>query len=389
MLREGGSLMKLQALAIFLVIGLVVTLAGGCGGDQAERELPFAQELQDALDAGLEEHGGKGLSFAVIMPDGAKWVGVSGVSHGTTPITPDMPFAAGSITKTWTAATILELAEEGVLTLEDPLHKWLPDYPNIDNTITIRQLLNHTTGIYNMTDNPEFWAAVFEDPARSWTPEEVLTTFVLEPYFPKGTDWHYSNPGYLLLRMIIREATDSEVSTEYRNRFWRPLGLDRTFLAVEEELPENTAHGWFDLDGDGAYDDFSSIPRTAWASGIAGEVFSTAEDLAEWSHALYHERTVLDQQSLDEMLTFYPVATPEEPLAAGYGLGAVRFTPELFNGLEVWGHSGNAPGYAAGSFYLPDYGVSIGIATNTEEGEAMHTINDLLSIITSNVERTS
>jgi CubicO group peptidase (beta-lactamase class C family) len=164
--------------------------------------------------------------------------------------------------------------------------------------------------------------------------------------------------------------------------------LDRTFLAVEEELPENTAHGWWDLDGDGAYDDFSSTPRTAFSSGVGGQVFSTAEDLAEWSHALYHERSVLEEQSLDEMIAFVPVDTPDEPLLKGYGLGAVRFSPELFNDLEVWGHSGNAPGYAAGSLYLPNYGVSIGITDNTEEGDAMGTLNDLLSIITSHLERT-
>ncbi len=94
---------------------------------------------------------------------------------------------------------------------------------------------------------------------------------------------------------------------------------------------------------------------------------------------------MLSEQSLDQMLAFHS-PTPGEPLAAGYGLGVARFSPELFNGLEVWGHSGNAPGYAAGSLYLPDYRVSIGIATNTEEGEAMHTINDLLRVITSHLE---
>jgi D-alanyl-D-alanine carboxypeptidase len=382
--------MDLQATAVILLIGLVSALAGGCGDEEAERELPFAQELQDALDAGLEAHGGKGFSVAVIMSDGAKWVGVSGVSHGTTPVTPDMPFAAGSITKTWTAATILELAEEEVLSLEDPLSAWLPAYPNVDSTITIRQLLSHTGGVYNFTDHPDYWQEiVWDDPGRTWAPEETISTFLLEPYFPKGTDWHYSNSGYALLRMIITEATGSEISTEYRNRFWDPLGLDRTVLSPEEELPENTAHGWWDLDGDGNYDDFASVPRTAFSSGTGGQVFSTAEDLADWARALYHERSVLDEQSFNAMTTFRPVDMPEEPLLAGYGLGAVRFNPELFNDLEVWGMGGNAPGYAAGSFYLPDYGVSLGFADNTEEGDAMGTLDDLMSILMRNVEDSS
>ena len=101
---------------------------------------------------------------------------------------------------------------------------------------------------------------------------------------------------------------------------------------------------------------------------------------------MYHEREVLSQQSLDQMLDFLLVQDPAEPLVTGYGLGVVEFSPELLNGLEVWGHAGNAPGYAAGTLYLPDYGVSIALATNTQEGEAMQTVNDLLSIVTSRLQ---
>lgn len=383
---------------ILSALALLAMLLGMAACTQPELELPFAQELQDAVDAGLEKYdGGKGgtpgVSVAVIVPGYSTWLGVSGVSHGTTPVTPDTPFAAGSIAKNFIAAIVLQLAEEGVLTLDDPLHKWLPDYANIDNTITIRQLLYNTGGIHNMTENSEYWQTVLGDPERTLTPEETIATFVLEPYFPKGTDWHYSNSGYLLLGMIINEATGSELSSESRNRLWTPLGLDSTFLPIEEALPENTAHGWFDLDGDGAYDEVSvlSMPSFYSSAAAAGGWFSTAEDLAKWSRALFHEGRVLSEQSLDQMLDFYspiPEGRPDWRLLVGYGLGVVRFTPEVLNGLEIWGHSGDAPGYAAASLYLPDYGVFIGMATNTEEGERMAIINDLLSIITSHVEPT-
>ena len=397
--------MKKMVLLMILGLGL---LAAGCGQAATtpaaatatptpEPELPFAKELQDALDAGLEKYDdGKeitGISAAVIVPGNSTWLGVSGVSHRTTRITSDTPFAAGSITKNFTAAIILQLEEEGVLSLDDPLHRWLSDYVNIDNAITIRQLLNHKSGIHYMTENAEYWDAVFSDPNRVLTPKMVITTFVLEPYFPKGTDWHYSNSSYLLLGMIIKEATGSELSSEYRNRLSTPLGLDSWFLPAEEALPDNTAHGWFDLDGDGAYDELSVLSMTPFYSSVAaaGGMFSTAEDLAKWSRALFHEGRVLSEQSLDQMLTFYspiPEIPNNPPIVAGYGLGVVRFAPELFNGLEIWGHGGDAPGYAAGSLYLVDYGVSIGIATNTDKGEAMRTLNDLLSIITSHFEPT-
>lgn len=393
--RNERRMLRKKLLLVTLAAALLLSACGNIRAETAltieqplpQPKLPFAQELQDALAGGLEAYGGKGISAAIIVPEYDPWTGVSGVSHGTTPITTDTLFSAGSFTKMPTAVTILLLAEEGVLTLDDPLHKWLPDYPNIDNTITIRQLLNHTGGIYDMVRHPDYWQAMLADPARTWKPEEIIKSFMLEPYFPKGTDWHYSTPGYILLRMIIKEATGSELSSEYRNRLWNPLDLKNTFLAVEEDLPENTAHGWFDVDGDGSYDDLSSF--TSFYSGAGGGVFATAEDIALWSHALFQEGRLLSERSLDQMLTFHTPISDEEPLVAGYGLGVVRFSPELFNEMEIWGHSGNAPGYAAASLFLPDYGVSIGIMVNTEEGEALRTVNDLLNIITSQLDPSS
>ncbi len=378
--------MSNKLLVMMMACAIMLPLLTGCGQSATlanEPKLPFAQELQDALERGLEEYGGMGVSVAIIVPGYETWVGVSGVSHGTTLITPDTLFSAASITKNFTAATILQLAQEGALTLDDPLHKWLPDYPNVDNTITIRQLLNMTSGIYNVSDNPEWGDAMLADPARSWEPAEIITAFVLEPTFAKGTSWHYSNPSYLLLCMIIQEATGAEISTAYRSRFWTPLGLDRMFLAVEEALPEDTAHGWFDLDGDGGYDDLPIM--TSLHSGVGGVVFANAKDLATWSQALYHKGSVLSQGSLEQMLTFHS-PTPGEPLIAGYGLGAARFSPEITNGLEIWGHLGSALGYKAACLYLPEYGVSMGIATNTGSEETIMGVTyDLLNIVTSHV----
>ena len=391
--------MRQKVLWLFLSCLMALTLAAwSCGCTTSEPELPFAQKLQDAVDAGLEKYDGgmggtPGITVAVIVPGYRTWLGVTGISYGVSPVTPDTLFAAGSIGKSFTAAVILQLEEEGVLSLDDQLHKWLPDYANIDNTITIRQLLAHTSGIYNFTDNYAVLAAFELEPERLWNPEEVVVEFVREPYFPKGTDWRYSNSGYLLLGMIIKEATGSEPFNEYRNRLWTPLGLDNTFLAIDEELPENTAHGWYDLDWDFAYDEVSvsSGPALCTMIGVAGGWFSTAEDLAKWARALFCEGRVLSEQSLNQMLAFPPIArlygvTPF--IIAEFGLGVMRLPPECFNGVEIWGHAGGVPGYRARSLYLPDYGVSIGIATNTDGGEAMGIINDLLSIITSHIEPT-
>jgi D-alanyl-D-alanine carboxypeptidase len=368
----------------FTSVSLVIfVVLAACGQPAAEftnqPELPFAQELQNALDNGLKQYGDMGISAAMIYPGYETGVGVSGVSHDTIPITAKTLFSAGSINKMYTAVTLLQLSDEGVLSLDDPLHKWLPAYPKVDSTITIRQLMNHTGVVFDMVRHPDFWGAMFSDPDKIWSPEEIITDFLLEPYFPKGTDWHYSTSDYILLRMIIKEATGVEASTVYRERILTPLALENTFVAGQEELPEHAAHGWIDIDGDGAYDDLLSF--TPFDSGIGGAVYSSAEDLALWSHALFSEGRLLSEQSFEQMLTFHS-PTPGEPLVSGYGLGVMRFSPELFHELEIWGHSGNAPGYAAGCLYLPEYDVSIAIMVNTHAGEAMPTINDLLEILT-------
>jgi len=356
-----------------------------CSKDSPTAPEPtIGEELQAALDNAIATYGGKGVSLAVILPDGQTWIGTSGISTGSTPISPDMLFSIGSATKTFTATVILQLADEGVLTLEDSLFEWLPSFPNIDSTITIRQLLNHTNGIYNFTEHPDIWNDIFVDLYRQWTIEELINGYTLAPYFPPGTNWHYSNVGYLLLRMIIREATGQSISSQYRERLFTPTGLTGMFTAVEEYPTGPVANGWFDIDNNGVYDDFSNVPQTAFYSAIGGGVFATAEDFALWVKAMWHDRVVLNPEYYNQMMDFHS-PTPGEPLAAGYGLGVVWFNPDLFNGLTVFGHSGNPIGYAAGGLYLADYGVCLAIFDNTEEGETMPVINEILSIITRHV----
>ena len=371
------------------VIIILMTMAISCSsGGSSSSDMTMGEELQASLDKAIGAYGGKGASVAVILPDGSSWIGTSGTSTGSVPVSSNMLFSIGSATKTFTAVVILQLAEEGVLTLEDPLSEWLPTYENVDSTITIHQLLNHTSGIYNCTEHPEIWNDIFANLYAQWTMEEILEGYILSPDFPKGTDWHYSNTGYLLLRMIIKEATGQSISSQYRERLFKPTGLTDMFTAVEESPTGQVANGWYDIDNDGDYDDFSNVPQTAFYSAIGGGVFATAKDFALWVKAVWHDRILLDPDYYDQMMAFHS-PTPGEPLASGYGLGVVRFNPDLFNGLTIYGHAGNPLGYAAGGFYLADYGVSIAILDNTEEGETMPVINEILRIITKHVSPSS
>jgi D-alanyl-D-alanine carboxypeptidase len=354
---------------------------------QPVQEPNLSELLQNALDEGLIKYKGKGASAAIILPDGKLWFGTSGISHGSVPISVDMPFGAGSITKNFTAVVILKLAEEGKLNLDDSLYTWLPSYPNVDSTITIRQLLNHTSGLNDFADNREFWISVFQDPSKIWNPEDIVTTFNLEPVFPKGVDWNYSSTGYILLRMIIEDITESDIRTVYEDLCFIPYGLSNSFTSKGETLPEGIAHGWFDLDFDGDYDDSFHWPRTAFASGVCGEVFSTAEDLAKWAQAIYKNKTVLSAESLEQMLTFHSPCTGEEFFCDGYGLGAFKSNPDLLSGIQAIGHTGNAPAYAAASLFVPELDLSIGFVDNTEDGESMFIMNDLLKIVKDHIEK--
>ena len=342
----------------------------------ADSSLTLAEELQQVLDTERGRHNVMGVSAAVIIPGRTPWHGVSGVSHGTTSITTDMLFGIGSTTKNFMAALILQLAEEGKLSLEDPLSKYLPSYPNIDSTITIRQLLNHTSGIYDFIKHPSIWDTIFANVMRLWTPEEILANFVLQPYFSPGTDWHYSSTNYTLLGMIVEVITGSKVSTELRNRFFDPLGLTGTFFDIEEQITGVIAHRWYDYFGDGTPDDISFLIRTSEYSAYwtASAIFSTADDLARWSQALFRGN-VLSQSSLDQMLTFHS-PTPGEPRITGYGLGTVRFAPELFAGEEAFGHSGWVFGYSTVMLYFTEYDVSISILLNENNEDCLVAIAD-------------
>ena len=373
-----------KKIVIFLIL-ISASLFTACGTNPSEAAveslpvLPVADQLQSILEDTLAQYeAGKGISAAIIVPGYQPWIGVSGVSHGATPITPETVFDAGSAHKNYTAAAILLLAEEGTLSLDDPINKWLPDYPNVDGEITVRQLLNHTGGVYDMVRHPDYWEAIMSDTFQQWEREEILNNFLLEPYFPRGEGWHYSTPGYILLRMIIEEATGKDLATVYNTYLWDPIPLDYTYLAIYEDLPENTAHGWFDLDGDGDYEELPS--SISFNSSTGGAVYATAEDLALWAKALYHDHQVLSEDALDQMFTFEP-ATPEEPLVLGYGLGVAHYSPEIFNGMEIYGHSGNAAGYVAASLYIPEYAICLGVMLNTHDGP-MLVINELLTTVT-------
>jgi D-alanyl-D-alanine carboxypeptidase len=341
--------------------------------NSTETDRALVEELQDAIDTAEENFDLKGISAAVVAEGEDAWVGCSGRSDDTVTLSPEMLFHIGSCGKNYTATLVLQLAEESRLSLDDSLHEWLPPFTHVDSTITVYQLLNHTSGLHNYAEDPGVWDVIFADPLRIWTPEEVIRQFLREPYFAPGEGWHYSNANYLLLGMIIREATGSEISEELGSRFFDPLILDQTFFAGEEDISGDMAHNWYDYDQDGTADDMSTMPMNslysfAWTSGA---IVTTAEDLAKWGNLLYGG-AILTPASLDAMLTFYP---RQEYVVTGYGLGSERY--EL-HGKTLYGHSGGGVGYTSVLMYLPEDGVSFAVLINQVTDHVLDVAGELV-----------
>ena len=322
------------------------------------------EKLQRVLDKGISRYNVRGVSAAAILPDGSVWTGVSGISHDTVSIKPDMLFAIGSVTKNVVAALTLKLAEDGLLSLEDPISNWLPKYPHIDGNITIRQLLNHSSGIYMFFENQDIWDDLKKDRAKVWTPEEVLT-YIKEPYFAPGEGSRYSNTNYLLLAMIIQKATGSNLATGFRRYFWQPLKIDNAYLSIDEDIPLDQLARVFgdNFNRDGSYRDLTYLPRASHESiGYgSGGIFTTAKDLVRWCHALF-EGKVLQQQSLDEMQQFIDIDISRHN--KGYGLGLELFTKSMASGEKSIGHGGGNIGTTTNMVHLPEHHMSVVVMIN-------------------------
>jgi D-alanyl-D-alanine carboxypeptidase len=317
----------------------------------------LADRLQDALDRARESLPLPGVQGAVILADGSRWTGASGVRELNPTVreaAPDSSFVVGSITKTFVAALIVQLAEERRLSLADRLSRWFPRYPGAP-AITVRQLLNHTSGVYNYFAHPKYEALVFKRPAHRWTTTEILA-LTGKPYFPPGRGYQYSNTNYVLLGLIAERVMGRSLGDEIRRRFIEPLEMHETFFQGEERIPVRGAMGYLRTSNErwlGLWDGSPQRPNTsaatvAWA---AGAMVSSARDLATWTRALYGG-DVLAPSSLSEMLDFGRYA---------YGLGVRAL---LLAGQPAWGHSGSLRGFTAATWYLPVQQLTVSVTTN-------------------------
>lgn len=320
-----------------------------------------AAQLQAALDAWAEASSHRGVSAAVITSDGAEWVGTAGVESASSDLEPEHLIWIASITKTMTGAVVLQLAEEDVLGLDDPVSHWLPETENVDGVITIRQLLNHTNGLANYTRSPELGPAVNADPARVFTSSELIE-YVGPKIFEPGDRTQYTNTAFVLLGMIAEAAAGQSITELYHARLWDPLGMGEIFLPGHETPAGPVAQAW---SGQGASDETAPLDQMSLLTlgNSAFGLFSNARTVARWGRALF-TGGVFGEAMREQMLEFVPAAGNIRG-ESGAGLGIRRYS---YLGREQWGHSGGSPLGSSLMLFDPDTGTTVAVIMNQGRG---------------------
>jgi D-alanyl-D-alanine carboxypeptidase len=243
-------------------------------------------------------------------------------------------FKVGSITKTLVATVVLQLAGEGRLALHESVARWLPGLIPNGRHITIRELLAHTSGLFDYLDDPRPFAPYLAGHfSYGWTPRRLVRIGVSHPpLFAPGTAFAYSNTGYLLLGLIVERATGQPLQTELSHRIFRPLDLDSTRLPASQGFGFPRAHGYL-ITADGRLD---ATPISQSLFGAAGGIVSTGPDVAKFYRALLSGRLLPPR-----LLRMMTATVPRTP-GLEYGLGLAAFPTPCGT---VYGHNGAVPGY--------------------------------------------
>jgi D-alanyl-D-alanine carboxypeptidase len=335
---------RLRRSILLTLLAASVAAPAGVATDAAQAAASRAK-LQQQLNR-IVARGVPG-AVALVRDDRGTWRAARGFADRDQRVrmTLEHSFRIGSLTKSYVAAVVLQLAGEGRLTLDDTVERWLPGLVPNGQAITIRDLLQHTSGIFNFTDDPAMWDGYRADPLRTWAPLELLRLATArDPLFPPGEQWQYSNTNYIVLGLIVEAASGYTLETLIRERLFTPLGLTRTTFPSEPTLPAPHARAylppWSPL-GNGRWSDSTAVsPSIAWA---AGAVVSTADDVARFYRELLGGR-LLPAPQLRAMRTLRFV---NSNFQYGLGLEVVRFK---YGCAKAWGHTGSIAGFQTAAF---------------------------------------
>ena len=337
-------------------------------------------ELKRALQLKLDEwhKAGSfpGATLGVVLANGESFGLAVGFSdrEKKTPMKPNDRMLAGSVGKTFAAATALQLIKEGKIGLDDRIEKYLgrePWFSRLPNAkdITVRQLMNHTSGLVRYEFKDQFTKDLTANPEKIWKPAELVAYLLDEkPPFAAGKGWDYSDTNYIVLGMIIEKVTGRRFYDEANRRLLKPLKLTDTIPQDGPRLkgvvqgyagPNNPFGGRDAMIQDGK---FAINPQFEWTGGGYA---STAEDLARWAKMIY-EGKAFSPDLLPQVLDGVPA--PMLGRETRYGLGVIIRKTSLGT---TYGHSGFFPGYMTDMMYFPDQKVAVAVQVNTSVGRSL------------------
>ncbi|MFM7426221.1 MAG: serine hydrolase domain-containing protein [Elainella sp.] len=374
-------------MARFKLISLLLcSLLAGCQGEQVQRSLeqglaarlpdwrnqrPLAQtspalfpltteaELNSALDRHVQTAELPGAVVALASSQ-RTWIRAAGRSSlsPSVDLEPTDRFRIGNLGEMFLAVICLQLAEEEVLSLKDPITEWLPpeltqQFPEAQK-ITVRQLLNHTSALPDL--DPELLRqAVTADPDQRWTAPELLKLVSTQPVTRPRGGYTYSQTNYLLLQLIIERASGGSLAEAVQTRIAKPLELKNTY--VELSATKTIAHAYQDWNQDGTREDVTQ-PLLNTGLGLGSKaIVSNAPDLLKFFQILFSSNQLITPAAREEMLTVV------EMRRGGYGLGILN---SMTRWGEMWGQADDStPGFSAVIFYLPVHDLVVLVWTNT------------------------
>jgi D-alanyl-D-alanine carboxypeptidase len=357
--------LALAMLACLAFSATAVSLPVQAASAGSNCQAAFAAKLKPLLLAEMQKLRIPGALIYTDDPAQGCWTTAMGIGNLATrgPMQVNNYMRIGSITKTFTATIILQLVDQHKLGLDDPVSKYQPEVPNGKN-ITIRELLNMTSGLFSYTEDPGFVQALLADPYKVWQPEELLAiAFKHQPYFAPGTSWVYDNTNYVLLGVIIEQLTHLRAEQAFQRYIFGPLGMRQSSLPPlsSTAIPNPHAQGYMygtDFTGQGPTLNVTDWnPSGAWT---AGAVISTLHDLKIWAKALATGQ-LLSAATQKQRLTWSICAPRWLGNPQCYGPGIISFNGFL-------GHDGQIFGYTSWLGYQPQNGATIIVLTNLYQG---------------------
>jgi D-alanyl-D-alanine carboxypeptidase len=317
----------------------------------------LAGQLQSYLDQAVKEYAVPGAVLSIITSNNQYWTGSSGVADLETnrKLEPTYRFRIGSITKTFVALLMLQQVQDGKLTLDDAIDKFYPGLVKGGDKITVRLLLNHSSGLYDYLNEPTstFMKQAAANKEKMWDPADIVATTNNDPrYFDPGKGWHYSNTNYLVVGLILEKVSGTTIENLIQRRIILPLGLDNTFFSWATRLSEPFARGY--VENEGKLADITFINSNLSPFWTAGNMVSVASDVKTWALAL-QKGALLNEAMRKEMYTFLDTG-----MGFSYGLG-LAYRDGLY-----W-HDGGIPGYTSEMGFSPSGNAVIVLLTNRTE----------------------